>query len=118
MCYLENRFVYKAKAAHHIRIVNCLTLSNENVFVKANPHPASNALRIIALLVVGGALANPNGLGNFNPHTSTLMSTRSIGVKKFGRFGLVGIGIPCSDCNIKIQIGLFKKYCITAFPHL
>ena len=62
-------------------------MSNTNVFVKPNPHPASKARRIIGALVVGGADANPNGLGNFKPHTSTLVSTRSIGVQNKGSFG-------------------------------
>lgn len=63
------------------------TLSKENVFVTANAQPASKALRIIALEVDGGADANPNGLINFIPHISTLISTLSIGVKNFGSWG-------------------------------
>lgn len=55
--------------------VSFFTLSSPNVLVKAKPHPCSKALLIIAVLVVGGAEARPNGLGNFIPHTSTLMST-------------------------------------------
>lgn len=55
------------------------TLSSEKVLVTAKPQPCSKALRIIAVLVVGGALAKPNGLGNLSPHTSTLMSTVSMG---------------------------------------
>ncbi|TNN60410.1 hypothetical protein EYF80_029399 [Liparis tanakae] len=49
-----------------------------NVLVKAKPHPCSKALLIMAVLVVGGADARPNGLGNLIPHTSTLMSTWSM----------------------------------------
>lgn len=56
------------------------TLSSENVFVTAKPHPASKARLIIELDVVGGAEANPNGFMNFIPHISTLISTSSIGV--------------------------------------
>lgn len=55
------------------------TLSNENVLVRAKPQPCSKALRIMAALVVGGALASPNGLGNVMPHIFTLMSTVSMG---------------------------------------
>jgi hypothetical protein len=63
------------------------TLSKENVFVTANAQPASKALRIIALEVAGGADANPNGLMNFIPHISTLISTSSTGVWNFGSWG-------------------------------
>lgn len=55
------------------------TLSREKVLVRAKPQPCSNALRIIVALVVGGALAKPNGFGNLIPHTSTLMSTVLMG---------------------------------------
>lgn len=55
------------------------TLSREKVLVRANPQPCSKALRIIGVLVVGGALARPNGFGNLIPHISTLMSTVSMG---------------------------------------
>lgn len=55
------------------------TLSREKVLVRAKPQPCSKALRIIAALVVGGALARPNGFRNLIPHTSTLMSTVSMG---------------------------------------
>lgn len=65
--------------------------------VKAKPHPCSKARLIIALLVVGGALANPNGFGNLSPQTSTLTSTASMGVKKFGSEGDGGTGNPCRD---------------------
>ena len=34
----------------------------------------------MAEVVVGGAEANPNGLGNLMPQISTLRSTESIGV--------------------------------------
>lgn len=39
----------------------------------------SKALRIMAVLVVGGALASPNRLGNVMQHIFTLMSTVSLG---------------------------------------
>lgn len=54
------------------------TLSSANVLVRAKPHPCSKALLIMAVLVVGGAEARPNGLGNLILQTSTLMSTSSI----------------------------------------
>ena len=38
---------------------NGYTLSNEKVFVKAKPQPASNPRLIIAEVVVGGAEASP-----------------------------------------------------------
>jgi hypothetical protein len=41
----------------------------------------------MADVVVGGALAKPKGLSNFKPQISILRSTKSTGVKKFGRFG-------------------------------
>ena len=56
------------------------TLSRANVLVTANPQPASKPRLIIAALVVGGALAKPNGFSNFNPQISTLKSTLSISV--------------------------------------
>lgn len=56
------------------------TLSRANVLVTANPQPASNPRLIIAAVVVGGALAKPNGFSNFNPQISTLKSTLSISV--------------------------------------
>jgi hypothetical protein len=70
------------------------TLSKENVFVTANAQPASKALRIIALEVLGGADASPNGLMNFIPHISTLISTSSIGVQNFGSWGSSGTFTP------------------------
>ena len=53
----------------------CRALSRENVLVSANAQPCSNARLIIALLVVGGALARPNGCSNLRPHISTETST-------------------------------------------
>jgi len=69
-------------------------LSNEKVFVRAKPQPAWNARLIIADVVVGGALARPNGFSKWSPHKSTLTSTWSIGVKNFGRDGWSGIFKP------------------------
>lgn len=57
-----------------------ITLSSENVFVTTKLHPCSNALLTMAVLVAGGADANPNGFSNFNPHISTDKSTLSISV--------------------------------------
>lgn len=57
-----------------------ISLSSANVFVTANPQPCSNARRIMADAVVGGAEANPYGFSNFMPQTSTEMSTSSIGL--------------------------------------
>ena len=57
------------------RVCVIMTLFSPNVLVRAKPHPCSKALLIIAVLVVGGADARPNGLGNLIPQTSTLMST-------------------------------------------
>lgn len=64
------------------RSKNCfmLTLYKTKVLVTAKLHPASKARRIIALEVVGGAEAKPNGFSNFNPQISILRSTSSIGV--------------------------------------
>lgn len=80
---LTNRFclempirAYKWEGFHFVCLY--VTLSNPKVLVKAKPHPCSKALLIIAVLVVGGAEARPNGFGNFIPQTSTLMSTWSI----------------------------------------
>lgn len=56
------------------------TLSRANVLVTANPQPASRPRLIIAAVVVGGALAKPNGFSNFSPQISTLKSTLSISV--------------------------------------
>ena len=41
-----------------------VTLSRENVLVRVNAQPCSNALLIIAALVAGGALAKPTMLVN------------------------------------------------------
>lgn len=71
----ENSLVLLDKYIH-IYIYN--TLSKPNVLVRAKPHPCSKALLIIAVLVVGGAEASPNGLGNLIPQTSRLMSTSSM----------------------------------------
>eukprot|EP01137_Pigoraptor_chileana_P009089 Opistho-2@56828 len=76
-----------------------LSLSRANVFVTAKPQPTSNARRIIAEVVVGGALARPKGLGNLMPQTSTLTSTASMGVQKMGSETFLGMGIPCSACR-------------------
>ena len=57
-----------------------LTLSKLNVLVTAKLHPASNALLIMAELVVGVAEARPNGFSKWRPAVSTLMFTRSTGV--------------------------------------
>ena len=65
-----------------------LTLSKVKVLVSAKLQPASKLLRIIAELVVGVADASPKGFSNLSPAISTLRSTRSMGVKKFGRRGL------------------------------
>ena len=73
-----------------MQIYTVYTLSKTKVFVTAKLHPASKALRIIGELVVGVAEASPNGFSNFNPAHSTLMSTRSMGVKKFGSCGSGG----------------------------
>ena len=75
------------------------TLSRAKVFVNANPHPASNALLIIADVVVGGALARPKGFSKRTPTTSTLRSTASIGVQYCGSWGVTGTDTPCNDCN-------------------
>ena len=48
--------------------------------VTAKLHPASNALLIMAELVVGVAEARPNGFSNRRPTISMLRSTRSTGV--------------------------------------
>lgn len=65
----------------------------------ANPHPCSKALRIIAVLVAGGAEAKPNGFSNLIPHISTERSTSSISVWKSGSFGGVVSGKPCGQQN-------------------
>ena len=76
------------------------TLSSTKVLVTANAQPASNARRIIALLVHGVALASPNGFSKrsvrpLGAHTiSTLTSTASIGVQKRGRRDCSGTAIP------------------------
>lgn len=70
------------------------SLSRLKVFVTANPHPASKERRIMSAEVAGVAEARPKGFMNFNPAKSTEISTRSIGLKKFGREGCFGIGIP------------------------
>ena len=67
----------KVKQSH---LAESSTLSRANVLVTANPQPASNPRLIIAAVVVGGALAKPNGFSNFNPQISTLKSTLSISV--------------------------------------
>ena len=67
----------------HVVICACTcthTLSREKVLVTAKLHPASNARRIMAELVVGVADARPNGFSNLRPHISMLMSTKSTGV--------------------------------------
>lgn len=56
------------------------TLSKENVLVTAKLQPCSKARLIMAVLVAGGADANPNGFSNFIPHISTDMSTSSMSV--------------------------------------
>ena len=84
---------------HHNRVYknSLLTLSREKVLVTANAHPASNALLIMAELVVGVAEASPKGFSNLSPTISTLMSTRSTGVKKFGSLGVASTYNPCKD---------------------
>lgn len=77
--------------------VQTLTLSRANVLVTANAQPASNALLIIAELVVGVAEASPKGFSNLRPTISTLMSTKSTGVKKLGSLGVVSTYNPCKD---------------------
>lgn len=54
------------------------SLSKTKVFVTANPHPNSKALRIIGYDVVGGAEASPNGFLNSTFAISTDRSTWSI----------------------------------------
>ena len=66
------------------------TLSKAKVLVTTKPQPSLNALRIIGAEVVGVALARPHGLGNLSPQISTLVSTRSMGVKNIGSFGVSG----------------------------
>lgn len=73
------------------------TFSRLKVFVRAKAHPASKARRIMGLLVVGGALANPKGFKNFSPHISTLKSTKSMGVMKAGKQGIWGTSFPHKD---------------------
>jgi hypothetical protein len=63
------------------------SLSNPNVLVTANAHPAWNARRIIAALVVGGAEANPKGFKKCNPHIRTDRSTSSMAVRNPGNSG-------------------------------
>lgn len=75
------------------------TLSRPKVLVRAKPQPCSKALRIMAALVVGGALASPNGLGNLIPHISTLMSTVSIAQRNRGSLGVVLTVLPWRDCG-------------------
>jgi len=75
------------------------TLSRPKVLVRANPQPCSKALRIMAALVVGGALASPNGLGNLIPHISTLMSTVSMVQWNRGSLGVVLTVLPWRDCR-------------------
>ena len=53
----------------------------------------------MALVVVGGALANPNGFGNLSPQISTLTSTLSIAVKNLGSCGSAGTETLCNDCK-------------------
>ena len=76
------------------------TLSREKVLVTAKDHPASNALRIMAELVVGVAEASPKGFSNLSPAISTLMSTRSTGVKKFGSLGEASTYRPWRACGV------------------
>ncbi len=51
----------------------------------------------MAELVVGVAEARPKGFSNLSPHISTLMSTRSTGVKNLGREGSGGTYRPWRD---------------------
>ena len=53
----------------------CHALSREKVLVSANAQPCSKARLIMAVLVLGGALARPNGCSNLSPHISTDRST-------------------------------------------
>ena len=61
------------------------TLSREKVLVSAKAQPCWKARLIMALLVVGAALARPNGCSKCRPHSWTETSTRSIGVWNSGR---------------------------------
>ena len=81
----------------YIGDVTLQTLSRVKVLVTAKLHPASKDLRIIAELVEGVAEASPNGFWNFNRVTSTLRSTRSTGVKNFGRQGSNDTNSPWRD---------------------
>jgi hypothetical protein len=47
------------------------------------------------------ALASLNGFMNRMPHTSTLMSTLSIGVMNLGRRGTVPTSRPYCDCTYR-----------------
>lgn len=77
--------------------LNIITLSRAKVFVTAKLHPASKDLRIIALVVAGGAEAKPNGFSNFIPRSSMLRSTSSIGVWNFGNSGSLGTEFPADS---------------------
>ena len=89
---------YQKKSVNRLHfVIRACTLSREKVLVTAKLHPASNARRIIAELVVGVAEARPNGFSNLRPHISTLMSTRSTGVKNFGSWGSAEMNRPWRD---------------------
>lgn len=90
------------------------TLSRPKVLVRANPQPCSKALRIMAALVVGGALASPNGLGNLIPHISTLMSTVSMAQWNKGSLGVALTVLPWRDWREKIHINNYYKNTISA----
>lgn len=80
------------------------TLSRPKVLVRAKPQPCSKALRIMGVLVVGGALASPNGLGNLIPHISMLMSTVSMAQWNKGSLGVVLTVLPWRDCRENTHI--------------
>lgn len=93
-----------------VRVFCKYTLSRPKVLVRAKPQPCSKALRIMAALVVGGALASPNGLGNLIPHISTLMSTASMAQWNRGSLGAVLIVLPWRDCWENTNIRTFACY--------
>lgn len=97
------------------------TLSRPKVLVRAKPQPCSKALRIMAALVVGGALASPNGLGNLIPHISTLMSTVSMAQWNKGSLGVVLTVLPWRDCRENIhthtKTHIYKPLIFVLFTH-
>jgi hypothetical protein len=57
----------------------------------------------MALVVVGGAEARPNGFSNLRPHISTVRSTWSMGVKNLGSWTSAGTAVLWRDWNEEID---------------